>query len=638
MPVQDHYKIDLWQLRPGQIVEIHRAENKALLASGTADVDGQFSHTYLASLGAAYAVTRDVPGALPWSALEDVEPGEYRLLPTYGGYLMKCVIGGTTGASAPTNDYPHRQWGQSHDVAVAAFQATQVFNRQRLWTYGYATLVSGTTWPDGAPSSWPWERVVEIAGSHEGRYALLDDGTVRFTHYQEYTASTTVGRGNAWAKIQALNASTKIVKMWAIYSGVFLLDVDRQLHWVWDGAGSTVAASQTTVDDWLTANPGPYRCALPGVNGIGRASVVLDDGTLVTRGTGAAPSIAASYASGGSFTDIGAVVLNSNLTLLAVTEQGTRLRGWSTLSPGAAVDTTLPMGDTVARLEAAYQVTAAQTRLGQRLTCLNVASTAMTNVTRPYLQNSRPEEMQVHSPGWMSSGTAENVLVVTPTSVHPAVGVFAGGPKYTPTIIGNSGHYNMPTPGALTTHEPFMLHANPIILDGDAVWQLVPAPAAIPVPALLSTVSQEAPLLQDGTVSGTVLVAGAAAARQVVALQADPAGQPRQIIGETTSDPDDGSYSLVLEGFTDPVIVVALDAAGSPWSASTGIALDARVFPSADGHTGLVYQAMVAGTTGGSEPTWPTVLGATVVDGSVTWQAIEYYRPLAHGPVHPDVT
>jgi hypothetical protein len=38
------------------------------------------------------------------------------------------------------------------------------------------------------------------------------------------------------------------------------------------------------------------------------------------------------------------------------------------------------------------------------------------------------------------------------------------------------------------------------------------------------------------------------------------------------------------------------------------------------------FKATVAGTSAGTEPTWPTVLGNTVVDGTVTWKAIRARR------------
>ena len=37
---------------------------------------------------------------------------------------------------------------------------------------------------------------------------------------------------------------------------------------------------------------------------------------------------------------------------------------------------------------------------------------------------------------------------------------------------------------------------------------------------------------------------------------------------------------------------------------------------------GYVYACAVAGTSGGSAPTWPTVLNTTVTDGGVTWTCI----------------
>lgn len=47
-----------------------------------------------------------------------------------------------------------------------------------------------------------------------------------------------------------------------------------------------------------------------------------------------------------------------------------------------------------------------------------------------------------------------------------------------------------------------------------------------------------------------------------------------------------------------------------------------RVYPST--YTGYHYQCTVAGQTGTTEPTWPTTVGNTVTDGSITWKCIAY--------------
>ena len=78
-------------------------------------------------------------------------------------------------------------------------------------------------------------------------------------------------------------------------------------------------------------------------------------------------------------------------------------------------------------------------------------------------------------------------------------------------------------------------------------------------------------------------------------------------------------------------------ASASAWAATTAYVLGDKVLRSTGVGTedgaggtgaGLWFECTVAGTTGGSEPTWPTTEGNTVVDGTVTWtcQVIELYN------------
>jgi len=55
------------------------------------------------------------------------------------------------------------------------------------------------------------------------------------------------------------------------------------------------------------------------------------------------------------------------------------------------------------------------------------------------------------------------------------------------------------------------------------------------------------------------------------------------------------------------------------WAASTDYTTGSYVMPSTA--NGFFYEATTGGTSGSTEPTWPTTNGATVTDGSVTWTA-----------------
>ncbi len=54
------------------------------------------------------------------------------------------------------------------------------------------------------------------------------------------------------------------------------------------------------------------------------------------------------------------------------------------------------------------------------------------------------------------------------------------------------------------------------------------------------------------------------------------------------------------------------------WEASTAYGLGQKVVPTT--LNGYVYECTVAGTSDSGEPTWPTTIGNTVTDGTVTWR------------------
>ena len=65
-------------------------------------------------------------------------------------------------------------------------------------------------------------------------------------------------------------------------------------------------------------------------------------------------------------------------------------------------------------------------------------------------------------------------------------------------------------------------------------------------------------------------------------------------------------------------------AAAATWAVTTGYVVSDQVLPTTA--NGFYYEATVGGTSGASEPAWPTTAGAIIVDGSVSWTAIATIR------------
>ena len=78
------------------------------------------------------------------------------------------------------------------------------------------------------------------------------------------------------------------------------------------------------------------------------------------------------------------------------------------------------------------------------------------------------------------------------------------------------------------------------------------------------------------------------------------------------------NHSNGVTAYTMPTVyVAALYASAGAWTASTAITAGEVVVPTTmNGH---LYICTTAGTTGTTQPTWPTTSGGTLTDGTVTW-------------------
>lgn len=71
------------------------------------------------------------------------------------------------------------------------------------------------------------------------------------------------------------------------------------------------------------------------------------------------------------------------------------------------------------------------------------------------------------------------------------------------------------------------------------------------------------------------------------------------------------------------IVATAANSWATTWSLTTAIKAGTIVRPTTG--NGRLYRAQADGTTAGTEPTWPTTIGSTVVDSGVTWTCIGTY-------------
>jgi hypothetical protein len=93
-------------------------------------------------------------------------------------------------------------------------------------------------------------------------------------------------------------------------------------------------------------------------------------------------------------------------------------------------------------------------------------------------------------------------------------------------------------------------------------------------------------------------------------LQAGSAG----VTWRPGEDPPEQIFVTYTAGYVLPEQI-------STWSASATVELGSWARPVKPVGKRILFEATVGGVAAGSEPTWPTTTGSTIVDGAVTWMA-----------------
>ena len=142
-------------------------------------------------------------------------------------------------------------------------------------------------------------------------------------------------------------------------------------------------------------------------------------------------------------------------------------------------------------------------------------------------------------------------------------------------------------------------------------------------------------------IQGTIKEDNLAVARQVFAItqaQLEETGSDvtkHAVLDSVTSDENNGSYSLDTSPYEGEVMVLAMDDFGQAWQPDTTYAAGDVIRPPT--FQGYVYHCTQAGTTDSTEPTWWFDIESSQPIGTALFEAKPYSRPLAHGPITPEI-
>jgi len=144
-------------------------------------------------------------------------------------------------------------------------------------------------------------------------------------------------------------------------------------------------------------------------------------------------------------------------------------------------------------------------------------------------------------------------------------------------------------------------------------------------------------------VSGTVSLNGEQADKEIVVvsyrMQQRQGQLAERVIVASGQSTSDGSFDIDLNGFAEPVLVLAMDEYGDTWQANARYIAGDVIHPTMGKFAGFVYECLAEGISGSSEPEWWEDNDSTNTGlvGTAVFKARPFYQAIVHGPLLPAI-